>query len=53
MTMYSEGGHDPGLKRENIPGVLEREYWVAPTDDPAFPVEVKQLLDPFVNLALG
>ncbi|MGE0289268.1 MAG: hypothetical protein AB7P16_23515 [Bradyrhizobium sp.] len=53
LVMNSESGREPGLKRENIPGVIEREYWVAPNDDPAFPVEVQQLLDPFVNPVLG
>lgn len=46
----SEGSKvDQGLKRESIPGVIDREWWVGPSGDPAIPVEVMDLLKPYVN----
>ncbi len=53
-TLWSEGSKgDPGLKRESIPGVLDREWWVGPSDDPAIPQEVKDLLGPYMNHWIG
>lgn len=40
---------DPNLKRENIPGVIEREWWIPPTADPAIPNEVMDLLAPYIE----
>lgn len=46
-ALFSETARDPNLKREDIPGVLEREYWVAPTDDPLLSSEIIDLLAPY------
>ncbi len=45
----AETARDPSLKREDIPGVIEREYWVAPSDDPLISKEISDLLAPFVQ----
>lgn len=43
--LWSEGSRiDPNLRRESIPGVIDREWWVGPADDPLIPAEVMQLL---------
>jgi hypothetical protein len=46
-SIYSETARDPSLKREDIPGVIEREYWVAPSDDPLLSKEISDLLAPY------
>lgn len=49
-VLWSEGARaDPSLRREAIPGVIEREWWVGPRDDPALPGEVLDLLAPYMN----
>jgi hypothetical protein len=37
---------DPLIKREDIPGVIETEYWVSNEGSPAMPRQVTDLLDP-------
>lgn len=45
-AFWSEGQKiDPSLKRESIPGVIEQEWWVGPSDDPIIPQEVMDLLN--------
>lgn len=44
-----EKGRDPNLKREDIPGVIEREYWVSPSDDPLLSKEISDLIAPYVE----
>lgn len=44
-TFWAEGQKiDPSLKRESIPGVIEQEWWVGPSDDPLIPQEVMDIL---------
>ncbi len=45
----AESGRDPSLKREDIPGVLEQEFWVAPSGDPFLSREIADLLSPYVE----
>ena len=45
--LWTEDGPDarePGLKRHNVDGVGEREYWVAPQSDPLLSGEIMELL---------
>lgn len=52
--VWSEGERvDPNLKRVNIPGVEEREYWVAPNLDALLPQEILDLLSPYINRVVG
>lgn len=46
-VLAAESGHDPNLKRESIPGVIEREWWVPPTTDPLITREIEELLSPY------
>lgn len=43
---------DPLVKRENIPGVIETEYWVTTDGTAAMPKEVTDLLDPHRSLTI-
>jgi hypothetical protein len=45
----AESTRDPSLKREEIPGVMEAEYWVAPSGDPLLSREIADLLSPYVE----
>lgn len=38
-------GRDPNLKRLNVPGVADREWWVDPKTDTAIPAEVMDILN--------
>lgn len=49
-ALNAEKARDPSLKREDIPGVLEREYWVAPSDDPFLTKEIGDLISPYVEI---
>jgi len=52
--LWSEGERvDPNLKKESIPGVIDREYWVAPSGDTLIPQEVLDLLGPYMNHWIG
>lgn len=46
-ALYTETARDPNLKRVNVPGVIEREYWVSPTDDPLLSREISDLISPY------
>lgn len=50
-SLRSEQARDPSLKRVEIPGVITREWWVGPKDDPLLSGEVMSLIAPFVNHA--
>ena len=53
-VLWSEGEKvDPGLRRESIPGLIDREWWVGPSSDPAIPQEVMDLLRPYQNAWIG
>lgn len=43
---------NPLIKRENIPGVIDTEYWVMAEGSPAMPRDVTDLLDPHRSLAV-
>ncbi|EHK56907.1 hypothetical protein [Allomesorhizobium alhagi] len=45
----ADATQEPGLKRENIPGLIEKEWWVAPADDPLAPADVIELLGPYIQ----
>jgi hypothetical protein len=52
-VIYSEGVRvDPSLKRESIPGLGDREFWVSPNDDALIPAEVADLLAPYTNVVV-
>jgi hypothetical protein len=46
-SLNSETARDPSLKREDIPGVREVEYWVAPSDDPLLSDDIRDLIAPY------
>jgi len=53
-VLWSEGERvDPNLKSISIPGVVDREYWVAPSSDTLIPQEVLDLLGPYMNHVVG
>ncbi len=45
----AESTRDPSLKREDIPGLGELEYWVPPSNDTFLTQEVADLLAPYVE----
>lgn len=51
--IYTVGTRDPNLKRIEVAGVEEREYWVSPSSDPLISAEVDALLAPYMNVWLG
>lgn len=47
-VFWSEGERgDPSLRSVEIPGVISKTFWVGPSDDPAIPAEVLDLLWPY------
>lgn len=40
VSIWSEQGRDPNLKRRKIDGVSEREWWVGSKDDPLITAEI-------------
>jgi hypothetical protein len=48
-VFWLETARDPNLRRVSVAGISEREYWVAPSSDPAMPAEVIDLLRPYMN----
>jgi hypothetical protein len=42
-----EIGRESSLKRVNIPGVIEKEFWVAPAESPFISQEIADLLAPY------
>jgi len=51
-SFWAETGKDANLKREEIPGVLLREWWVGDTADSLLPLEVKDALKRFRNMVI-
>lgn len=50
MTFYwSEGFKDPLLRSINVPGVVEKQYWIGSPSDPAIPQSVLDKLGPYIN----
>lgn len=52
-ALNSETGRDPSLKAVDIPGVISREYWVGPSDDPLINREIEDLLAEYINPAMA
>jgi hypothetical protein len=50
---FRESGRDPNLKRVRVEGIGEREYWAGSTSDPAVPLEVRQILEPYRTKAMS
>lgn len=50
-TEEGPNAREPGLKRHSVDGVGEREYWVAPNDEPLMSKEIAELLGPYINYA--
>lgn len=48
-AIQSDAGRDPNLKREDIPGLIEREYWVSEKDNPLMSQEIHDLIAPYVE----
>lgn len=46
-ALYTETARDPSLKRIRVDDIVEREYWVAPSDDPLLSEEIDDLLTPY------
>ena len=50
MQLYwNDVTRDPLLKSVNVPGVLERQYWIGSPTDPAIPQSVLDRLGPYIN----
>jgi hypothetical protein len=50
-TEEGPNAREPGLKRHSVDGVGEREYWVAPNDEPLMSREIAELIAPYMNYA--
>ena len=50
-TEEGPNAREPGLKRHNVDGVGEREYWVSSNDEPLMSNEITELLSPYMNYA--
>jgi len=48
-SLWAERQRDPSLKREDIPGVIEREWWVSEKDNPLMSQEIRDLIAPYVE----
>lgn len=48
-ALNAEMARDPNLKREDIPGVIEREWWVSEKDNPLMSQEILDLIAPYVE----
>lgn len=48
-ALWSEAGRASNLKREEIPDLIMREYWVGPSDDPLLNREIEDLLAEYKN----
>jgi hypothetical protein len=53
QSYWAEGGRTPGLRSQEIPGVLSESYQDKEADNPAIPFDVMQLLGPYINHAVG
>jgi hypothetical protein len=51
-TVRSSGQRDPNIKRENIPGVLETEYWVGSVGEGGIPADVWSQLSMYRRLPI-
>lgn len=50
MTFFwSEGFKDPLMRSLNIPGVVEKQYWIGSPSAPAIPQSVMDKLGPYIN----
>jgi hypothetical protein len=46
---WSEIGKDPLLRSVNVPGVVEKTYWIGSPTDPSIPQDVMDDLGPYIN----
>lgn len=51
--IYTVGTRDPNLKRVEVVGVEEREFFYGTQNDPLISQEMQELLAPYVNVWLG
>lgn len=51
--IYTVGTRDPNLKRIEVAGVEEREFFYGTQNDPLISQEMQELLAPYVNVWLG
>lgn len=51
--LSAEAARDPNLKSIEIPGVVRKDYWVSPNDDPLISAEIQDLLGDYVNPAMA
>jgi hypothetical protein len=49
-TLFSRTARDPNLKRLFIPGVVEKDFWVSPSNDPLITTEINDLLAPYTDM---
>jgi hypothetical protein len=47
LRFAEQGARDPNLIRENIPGVVERQWWVPAAKESSLPPDVQGLLDTY------
>lgn len=47
---WFQNSRDPALKSINVPGVIERSFWIDNKTDPAVPQDVIDMLGPYINL---
>lgn len=47
-----QGQRDPNLVRENIPGVVERQWWVPAAKESSVPLEVQDLLNSYRDILI-
>lgn len=50
QVYWSQQANDPLVKQISIPGVLERQFWIGSSSDPAIPQNVMDALGPYMNL---
>lgn len=47
--LNAESARDPNLKSVDIPGVIRKDFWVSPNDDPLVSSEIHDLLKDYRN----
>lgn len=50
---WFQQSRDPAVRQINIPGVIERQYWISAASDPDIPKEIMDMLGPYRNTAVG
>lgn len=52
-SYWYDASRDPGLRQIEVPGVISKQFWVGSSADPDIPDNVLDMLEPFMNPALG